>query len=247
MRKTNPLCIRPQESVGQAPPYKGAQLRQTNPIPGTAGRRPGNERRKTNPIGRSESCETNPISGRGRVGRGLGDAGRGVLYKQTQFLPLCRSGDRRSREGKRAKQTQSAADRQGHRRGQACKTNPIRLLRRGVWGKTPPYERAQLRQTNPIQPARPASRVPGRGEHAKRSQFSQGGRRPRRQRAKMCGTNPIWAGGAGTGATERAKRTQLLHCGFRISDSRQTRAGTPAAACRPEPGRPIAQMGYSLD
>jgi len=49
---------------------------------------------------RGQPCETNPISRRGRAGRGLGDAGRGVWYKQTQFLPLCRSGDRRSREGK---------------------------------------------------------------------------------------------------------------------------------------------------
>ncbi len=34
-----------------------------------------------------------------QVGRGL-DAGRGMLYKQTQFPPRCRSGDRRSREGR---------------------------------------------------------------------------------------------------------------------------------------------------
>ncbi len=32
--------------------------------------------------------------------RRSGAWGRKVLYKQTQFLPLCRSGDRRSREGK---------------------------------------------------------------------------------------------------------------------------------------------------
>jgi hypothetical protein len=43
---------------------------------------------------------------------------------------------------------------------------------------------------------------------AKQSQFSQAGRRSRHRRAKMCETNPIWAEGADTGATERAKRTQ---------------------------------------
>jgi hypothetical protein len=37
-------------------------------------------------------------SRRGWVGRGRGTRGVGLRYKQTQFLPLCRSGDRRSRE-----------------------------------------------------------------------------------------------------------------------------------------------------
>jgi hypothetical protein len=40
--------------------------------------------------------QTNPIPG-------------GVLYKQTQFQPLCRSGGRRSREGECAKQSQTWA------------------------------------------------------------------------------------------------------------------------------------------
>jgi hypothetical protein len=36
--ETKPICTRGEESVGQAPPYKRAQLRQTNPIrPGRAG------------------------------------------------------------------------------------------------------------------------------------------------------------------------------------------------------------------
>jgi hypothetical protein len=38
--ETNPICTRAEESVGQAPPYKGAQLRQTNPI-SPAGTGPG--------------------------------------------------------------------------------------------------------------------------------------------------------------------------------------------------------------
>jgi hypothetical protein len=49
-----------EESVGQAPPYKRAQLRQTNPIrPGRTGR-PG--------IRRDEMCRTNPIAGGRRLG-----------------------------------------------------------------------------------------------------------------------------------------------------------------------------------
>jgi hypothetical protein len=61
--------------------------------------------------GAGRAVQTNPIW---RVGRA----------KRTQFLPLCRSGDRRSREAHRAKQSQF------HRsvravEGERCETNPI--------------------------------------------------------------------------------------------------------------------------
>jgi hypothetical protein len=42
-------------------------------------------------LGRSRLCQTNPIPGRAGW-----DEGRWMLYKQTQSLPLCRCGDRRS-------------------------------------------------------------------------------------------------------------------------------------------------------
>jgi hypothetical protein len=52
------------------------------------------------------SCETKPMSGYAGRAEAWGRA-TGVLYKQTQFLRPCRSGDRRSREGR------------------LCETNPI--------------------------------------------------------------------------------------------------------------------------
>ncbi len=65
------------------------------------------------------------------------------------------------------------------RQGQLRKTNPI-------CGNRP--ERESAVQTNPIQPARRASRVPGRGERAKRSQFR--GVRPG-PKDQTCETKPI--------------------------------------------------------
>ncbi len=52
--KTNPICTRPEESVGQAPPYLWMQLRQTNPI------RPGWQAGWV--FGRGKTCETKPIA-----------------------------------------------------------------------------------------------------------------------------------------------------------------------------------------
>jgi hypothetical protein len=78
-------------------------------------------------------CETNPILEPRPAGR------RGQLYRQTQFPPLCRSGDRHSQGADCAERTQSAErrpvgrgqrakERRGRvprRRSQPCETKPI--------------------------------------------------------------------------------------------------------------------------
>jgi len=170
---------------------------ETNPIchPGQAGGVPaGADRAKQSQSppemptipSRGQSCKTNPITGRdearGRRMRGKyakrtqfapgpGGTRRGVLYKQTQFLPLCRSGDRRSREGKSCetkpnlgapavsggrrvdgarcgKQSQFPAGPGGtgsgdeDREGQSCKTNPIFATSGGSRAGTPNLRRA---------------------------------------------------------------------------------------------------------
>ena len=129
----------------------------------------------------------------------------------------------------RAKQTQFPPRRPGRRarrRNQSCETNPISGARpdsnsglcktKPISGGTRRDEAAaacntgQVCKTNPIQAGRPADWVPLGANNAKRTQFGQAGGRQSRRRAKMCKTNPIWAGGAGAGATERAKRTQFV-------------------------------------
>jgi hypothetical protein len=73
-----------------------------------------------------QSCETKPICGDATRDGAQGTRGERtkqtqfprwggtrVLYKQTQLLPLCRSGDRRFRGANRAKQTQLAPARAG--------------------------------------------------------------------------------------------------------------------------------------
>jgi hypothetical protein len=91
MRETNPICgKRPDLGLGCTNKANSARANRDGWWPAGADVL----------YHRRQSCETNPISCRRRVGRG-------VLYKQTQFLPFCRSGDRRSREGR------------------SCKTNPI--------------------------------------------------------------------------------------------------------------------------
>ncbi len=102
--KTKPICARPEESVGQAgtpnavcrvrepdPPYKWAQLRQTNPIQAgrTARRRPWE----------GPMCETKPISGRRPAGRGPRGVGR---QSNAQNKPnLRRAGREDHRQGRR--------------------------------------------------------------------------------------------------------------------------------------------------
>jgi hypothetical protein len=81
---------------------------------GSAGR---GATRPRSPCG-SQSCETNPISEPRPAGR------RGQLYKQTQFPPLCRSGDRPSQGADCAKRTQFPPVPGGARPGgRGCRTN----------------------------------------------------------------------------------------------------------------------------
>ncbi len=124
--KTNPICwigLGPGERNAQNEPNSGRRGRRESPMIPVF-------HHSSVPI-RCRSCKTNPICSaapggarpqrrgtRGecakrsqfrRRGAGRRGGGRWVLYKQTQFLPSCRSGDRRSREGKCAKQSQLAA------------------------------------------------------------------------------------------------------------------------------------------
>ena len=120
-----------------------------------------------------------------------------------------------------------------------------------------------LRQTNPIcgRAERRISAVWIRscdecdtGEAVKKqSQFGQAGGRQGRRRAKTCKTNPIWAGGAGIGATERAKLTQFdtapprNRVEWHQTKPVSARQADPmdlesASVCRPHPGGlPIEQ------
>jgi hypothetical protein len=129
LRKTNPIC--PAEPGGTGPAGRGpwgkcakrTEFRQsawtlddevckTNPVWASLDRAPTGERCKTNRIAPRGAAQTLKDAGtimqnKANLPTGAGLGGRGVLYKQTQFLLLCRSGDWRSR-------------------GRLCKTKPIR-------------------------------------------------------------------------------------------------------------------------
>ena len=61
MCETNPICTGAEASVGQAPPYKGVQLRQTNPISGSpAGTEGRNMRNKPNLPGEAGQSSLTP-------------------------------------------------------------------------------------------------------------------------------------------------------------------------------------------
>ncbi len=57
--------------------------------------------------------------------------GLGLLYKQTQFLSLCRSGDRRSRESEACETNPIQPGLGSPPTSERCKTNPIHLVGRG--------------------------------------------------------------------------------------------------------------------
>jgi hypothetical protein len=132
---------------------------------------------------------------RGRVGRGLGDPGRGVLYKQTQFLPLCRSGDRRSREGKSC-ETKPILRLRIADSGQPCGGTPLRAAGPGPVVQTNPIWRGQMCETNPIWLV---GRRPGEGNAQNEPNSGPAGRdaawRTRDERAKQS----QFPGGAGWG------------------------------------------------
>jgi len=84
----------------------------------------------------AQTCKTKPISG--------GTGGTRALYKQTQFLPLCRSSNRRSREGK------------------SCETKPnlggLGDLRDGAWMEPVVRNEANSRHGRAILPRRSTRR-----------------------------------------------------------------------------------------
>jgi len=122
-----------------------------------------------------------------------GSVGGGVLYKQTQFLALRRSGDRRSGEGNRAKQTQLPPGKVGRGR--------------------PTYEEPTMRNK-----ANPASRPTAWGQLYKQSQFP-----PRRQDGQRLVQKGVMVNSTfdrlrqnkanSGGAADRAKQTQFFDCG----------------------------------
>jgi hypothetical protein len=153
--------------------------------------------------------QTNPISG-GRARPG----GRGVLYKRTQFLPSCRSADRRSREGR------------------LRQTNPICPPWREMGAARRSYEQSQFRA--PSQPGADCAKQTQSGaaswrtgtDYAKRTQSGAARAVPAGQ---FCQTKPIPAVGRGCQGAKRAKRTQLPEAGHRGG---VRRAGPPTLVDR---------------
>ncbi len=124
---------------------------------------------------------------------------RSHCAKQSQFPPPCRSGDRRSREGAHAKQSQFPAapggPGPGTRRPGACTTKPN--FPAGRWGQ----RRTQACGTKPIPATMPIRRsaVPGGRAcetkpiypAAARKRARRGGPERLPARGQLCETNPI--------------------------------------------------------
>jgi hypothetical protein len=155
--------------------------------------------------------QTNPISG-GRARPG----GRGVLYKRTQFLPSCRSADRRSREGR------------------LRQTNPICPPWREMGAARRSYEQSQFRA--PSQPGADCAKQTQSGgaswrtgtDYAKRTQSGAARAVPAGQ---FCQTKPIPAVGRGCQGAKCAKQTQFLplcRSGDRRSREGQMRQTNPS-------------------
>jgi hypothetical protein len=139
LRQTNPICPPCREMGAAGQPYEQSQFgapsqpgadcaKQTQS--GGASWRTGTDYAKRTQFGAARAvpagqfCQTKPIPA---VGRGCQGA---KCAKRTQFLPLCRSGDRRSREGQ-MRQTNPNLSKLGYLEnetrdeGQMRKTNPV--------------------------------------------------------------------------------------------------------------------------
>jgi hypothetical protein len=198
-------------------------------------------------------CKTKPIPA-GPGGTGLG--GREAnCAKQTQFGWSAGAPERELRK------TKPICTRPEESVGQAGTPNAVCR----VWEPDPPYEWAQLRQTNPIQADRTAGGRPGgRGECAKQSQFGQKSQvssqrsrwselqtshftlhtRPKAVRAKQSQFPPEQREGQvscrkGVMVNRTCNRlrqnkanSSIADCGFWIADSGSLRPGASAGAGR---------------
>jgi hypothetical protein len=131
--------------------------------------------------GQGPNVRNKPNFPAGPGGTRLGEGGARVLYKQTQFLPPCRSGGRRSREGKSRKTKPISGVRLGPE-GETCETKP-NLGKPGCLGDRT-GGRAQGRCVKQTQfPAGPAGTGPReRGPIAQNKPNLRG---------QMCRTKPI--------------------------------------------------------
>ncbi len=187
----------PATPIVQNEPNSEDEMCETNPIPGGAGgTRPRSVGRgafvqnKANfpwraPVERrrSQSCETKPIPGEGPAAPG--GEGRGTSYKQTQFAPQGRLGQRWSR---------------------SCKTKPI-----GPVGRSPGERNVRNKPNCPKRGTETVSESWPPGEMPIIPLFQCSSIPVRRL---SCKTNPIPAVGPGARRTKCAKRSQFLDCGL---------------------------------
>jgi hypothetical protein len=184
--QTNPI---PALMLIRRPAFAGAWIVQNKPNFAGGARRDGACARDAGAIVRNKAkLGWAGVSG----GR---DAGRtqGKCAKQTQFLPLCRSGDRRSREGKRAKRTQFGPTprKAAAFGGQRCETKPIPVGPQE--GRSPGANRAKRTQFAP-------ERWEGQAFHGQRVMVNWTGKGFRRNKAnlpRMARNGHGWPGGEG--------------------------------------------------
>jgi len=121
MCKTNPICMPGEESAGQLPPCRRAQLRQTNPISSPASRQAGRRRRRM--------CGTKPIWWRIVRNKPNLHAERNRWGQRDPQRDLSRLGARPTLHvGTNAPNKPNSArppGRLGPCEGQACQTKPI--------------------------------------------------------------------------------------------------------------------------
>jgi len=177
---------------------------------------------------------------------GAGLAGRGVSYKQTRFLPSCRSGDRRSREGNRAKQTQSApgAKNRWGKPHPTCGCNCAkqsqtwvgwgtwRMHHRGISCKTKPISGEPGGRGQPIVSNKANSRQRGwpGARLYKQTQLAGANRAKQSQFPGRAGWGGTWGTGqAGTGWQRQGRRPWRWSCAREIRHRQASKTALDAA------------------